>query len=163
MPCCGHVHFLFHPLLRYLLRVVSEVGLILYFDFSITNGRPGTSDVRDSGSSIATESQAFGRVASTLCLPGNDGARQFKGKNPPWLEPWRGGRWQCRPPGGTSVSIVPSRTVYPSSRQKAVLETSKHERDKPAEVTGSLPPRHHRWGAVYLKEWIPAHLRGSKT
>lgn len=93
MQSCGRVHFLFHPLLRYLPRFVSEVGLILYFDFSITNGRPGTNDVRDSGSSIATKSQAFGSITSIVCLPGNDDARHFKGKKPPWLEPWRGERW----------------------------------------------------------------------
>jgi hypothetical protein len=149
--------FCCHPWLGYLLRFVSEVALILYFDFSITNARPGTHDVRDSGSSIAAKSQAFGSIASILCLPGNDDARRFRGKKPPWLEPWRGGKLWCRPPGGISVevlSFVPSRTVYPSSRQKAVLETSKHERSKPAEVIGSLPPRHHRWDAAFIKRWM---------
>ena len=42
--------------------------------------RPGTHDVRDSGSSIAAKSQAFGSIASILCLPGNDDARRFRGK-----------------------------------------------------------------------------------
>lgn len=127
--------------------------LILYCDFSITNARTGTNDVQDSGSSIAIKSQPFGSVARILCLAGDD-SRHVQGKKSPRLEPWRGGKWRSQPSGETSVeviSFVPSRTVCLSPRQKAVLATSKCERNKPTDVIGSLSPRHHRWGAVCIK------------